>query len=299
MAYQTGTALSLNNLLDKLAQFAQPLGWQAAKPAENKLTLANTAGGWILELSAGLLYVRRSEYPTGNTATSELTGGNYISYDFFGTTDYLHVVVQYTTERFRHFGLGTLIKEGDYVGGQYCYGTYLNLRDAGYSGSGHVFGFSAGTEKYSAIVRADGLAGETISPCYFNIQYVSDFTGVRQSDRGKYLLGLGRAAMHENYATAHPDSLLVKHSQSTFGHTLIPCPHSLIAHCRDGVFRRLGIVPDRYECTMKGIHPRQQLDINGEKWMIIPSAQYDERVQRLIEGKENSGPQAVAYRIVE
>ena len=299
MAYQTGTAASLNELLGKLAQFATMLGWQATRPTENELSLTNASGGWSLALNSGLLYVRCHDNPTGNTATSELGGGNYVSYDFFGTADYLHVVVQYMTERFRHFGLGTLIKEGDYVGGQYCYGTYLYAKEASYSGSDHVFGFSPGTMKYSAVVRADGLAGETRSPCYFGFKIIKEFSLLSDDEKGKYLIGLGRAAMYEQYYVAHPDTLLVQYSQSTFGQTLIPCPHSLIAHCRDGVFRRLGIVPDRYECTMRGIHPRQQLEINGARWLIIPCAQYDVREQRFIEGKENSGIAAVAYRIVE
>ena len=299
MAYQTGSAISLHDLFGKLAQFATPLGWQAAQPAENKLSLTNASGSWLLELSGELLYVRCRDNPTGNTATSGLGVGNYVSYDFFGTADYLHVVVQYTTERFRHFGLGTLVKEGDYVGGQYCYGTFLRASEASYNNGNHIFGFSPGEERYSAVVRADRLGGDTRSPCYFVIKSINDLRALRDNERGKYLLGLGRAAMYELYHTAHPDTLLVQYSQSTFGQTIIPCPHSLIAHCRDGVFRRLGIVPDRYECTMRGIYPRQQLDINGTKWLIIPCAQYDERVQRFIEGKENSGIAAVAYRIVE
>lgn len=51
---------------------------------------------------------------------------------------------------------------------------------------------------------------------------------------------------------------------------------------------------------MRGIQPRQILTITGERWMIIPSAQYDARnVAYIEEGKNNSGVQGVAYRIVE
>ncbi|VEG82927.1 Uncharacterised protein [[Haemophilus] ducreyi] len=48
------------------------------------------------------------------------------------------------------------------------------------------------------------------------------------------------------------------------------------------------------------LSPRQILTINSEKWMIIPSAQYDVRNESYIEkGKNNSGIQGVAYRMVE
>lgn len=219
---------------------------------------------------------------------------------FFCTAQYLHVVVQIEAERFRHFGIGTLDKEGDYVGGQYAYGTYITNNYAYYQNSDHAYGFSPGANGNQAVVRADGIGGDTKSPWYFAPNAVNDYNDLNKRDYGKYILTLGRASMSTNVSTYHPDAILVNYSQSKFGQVLIPCPHSLIAHGIDGVFRRLGILPDRYECTMRGIQPRQILTITGERWMIIPSAQYDARnVAYIEEGKNSSGVQGVAYRIVE
>lgn len=318
MAYQTGTASDIGHLLEKLADFARPLGWTINKLTPTALYLNNTAGFWAIEFKDRMLFVIPASgvdlsrdcfnqpqaacnhtYQTIKTMTSHLDKGNYAGYDFFGTADYLHVVVQYEGNKFRHFGLGTLVKEGDYVGGQYGYGTYIyhssyyRRRQNGY----HVLGFSGGTADYQALVRADGLAGESRSPWYLSALDKYNYAEISDSEKGRYLLTLGRSLFSADYCM-HPDSMLVKFSQSKFGQKLMPVPHCLIAHCKDGLFRRLGILPDRYECQMKGISPRQRFSLNGEKWMVIPAAQYQDN-EVAEEDQDNSGYQAVAYRIVE
>ncbi|MCQ9629235.1 hypothetical protein [Actinobacillus suis] len=321
MAYQTGNAKDVNELLKKLSEFAQTLKWTVDKLEDNLMCLHNGQGYWSLmfkpEVNQLFTYVntsfdtskkgneqpgssRKHAYREIDTATSQLEKGNYASYDFFGSEQYLHVVVQIEAEKFRHFGIGTLNKEGIYTGGQYTYGTYITKSYGHYQNNDHAYGFSNGARGNQAVVRADGISGDKRTPWYFAPANVSDYKDLSNADKGKYLLTLGRAAMTTDENTYHPDALLVYYSQSKFGQSLIPCPHSLIAHGIDGIFRRIGILPDRYECTMVGLSPRQILTINGEKWMIIPSAQYDVRNQSSIEeGKNNSGTQAVAYRMVE
>lgn len=323
MAYQAGNAKDVKELLKKLSEFAQGLKWTVDKLEGNLLCLHNAQGYWSLmfkpEVNQLFTYVntgfdtskKGNEQPGSsassqhayreiNTATSQLEKGNYASYDFFGTDQYLHVVVQIEAEKFRHFGIGTLNKEGIYTGGQYTYGTYITKNYANHQNSDHAYGFSNGAAGNQAVIRADGISGDKRSPWYFAPYSVNDFKDLSDEDKGKYLLSLGRASMFTDVNTYHPDTLLVSYSQSKFGQSLIPCPHSLIAHGIDGVFRRLGILADRYECTMVGISPRQILTINNEKWMIIPSAQYDVRNDSSVEeGKNNSGIQGVAYRMIE
>ncbi|HDR0690401.1 TPA: hypothetical protein QBZ75_000886 [Pasteurella multocida] len=320
MAYQTGSVASVEILLEKLKEFAQAQNWQINKNNATQLYLSNKDGYWAFEFKNSFLFTiactgfdgnrdafnqpgssvdERPDYSQIKTTTTHLENGKFVSYDFFGTSQYLHIVVQIEAQRFRHFGIGTLIKEGDYTGGQYAFGTYLSKGDENYNSGYHNFGFSSGYNNFGAVVRADGLAGETKSPWYFS-PYRGWISDLNENGFGKYLITLGRAAMYDTAYTIHPEQRLVIHSQSKFGQLLIPCPHSLIAHCRDGVFRRLGILPDRYECTMNGIPPRQILTISGERWMIIPAAHFDARNIREIEkGSDNSGIQGVAYRIVE
>ncbi|MCL7790301.1 hypothetical protein, partial [Pasteurella multocida] len=260
MAYQTGTATSVVILLEKLKDFAQSQNWTIHKHTATQLFLKNNEGYWALEFKDKLLFTiactgfddsrdvfnqpgssanPQSAFQQVKTATSHLENGNFVTYDFFGTSQYLHVVVQIGAERFRHFGIGTLDKEGVYTGGQYAFGTYMQKGYERYNSYDHNFGFSAGAKSFLPVLRADGLAGETKSPWYF-CPFDAWVKDIAEKDFGKALLTLGRAAMYTTDRTSHPDLKLVDWSQSKFGQMLIPCPHSLIAHCKDGVLRRLG-----------------------------------------------------------
>ena len=174
-------------------------------------------------------------------------------------------------ERFRHFGFGTLNKEGQYTGGQYVFGTTVNnstynrprLNDY------HTFGMSSGDNSYGPAVRADKIGGDTRAPWYFCADSRYEYA-LPSSETGCYMLTNGRADDREH----NPDRMLLTHSQSKFGQLAMPVPNAVIAQCKDNLFRRLGTVPDRYECKIVGIVPRQKLQINGETWMFVPSAQY-------------------------
>ena len=315
MAYQTGTATDINDLFNKLADFAIALNWRINKHSTNSLYLNNKDGYWALEFKDKMLFTlvctgydkdRDAFNQPGascnhnlkncKTQTTHLDEGNYVGYDFFGTAQYLHVVVQYQAERFRHFGIGTLNKEGEYTGGQYAFGTYVYYSDyerprlSNY----HTYGFSAGYDDRGPVLRADNIAGDTRSPWYFTPHSQYDWDNIRKNEYGNYLLTLGRIDSYQH----HPDAFLLSVSQSQFGQALIPCPHSLIGQCKDGLFRRFGVIADRYECKMVGVLPRQKLQINGESWMIIPSAQYQTESPAPA-GNDNSGQFGVAYRIVE
>ncbi|HED4416091.1 TPA: hypothetical protein R4327_000587 [Pasteurella multocida] len=319
MAYQTGTASSVAILLEKLKEFAETQNWTINKHNSTQLFLSNSEGYWALEFKENLLFTlvctgfdgsrdafnqpgssanSQFAYRRVRTATSHLENGNFVTYDFFGTSQYLHVVVQIEAERFRHFGIGTLHKEGEYTGGQYAFGTYIEQSSRYLSRGNHNFGFSGGSEAFAPVLRVN-LEGDTATPWYF-CPVNTHVNNVRERDYGKFLLTLGRAAMYNSNYGAHLEKDLVFYSQSKFGQMLMPCPHSLIIHGKDGVFRRVGILPERYECTMVGISPRQIITISGEQWMIIPSAQFDaSNVDEVARNRDNSGIQGVAYRIVE
>ncbi|QOF67341.1 hypothetical protein IFE17_09370 [Actinobacillus sp. GY-402] len=317
MAYQTGTAKNVADLLTKLSDFANSLGWSTNKLTSTALFINNADGYWAMEFKDGLLFTIAAtgydgtrdcfnqpgsssvnSYANVKTCTSQLGTGDYVSYDFFGTSQYLHICVQIKNEVFRHFGMGTLNKEGEYTGGQYAFGTYLNYGSyyIGELSSYHVFGFSHGAQSYGPVLRADRIAGGHASPWYFINDYREDYAKLDKSAYGAYMLTNGRADGYWN----HPDVWLLISSQSNFGQAVIPVPNAPIALCKDGLFRRLGVLPDRYQCRLNNIYPRQRLQINGESWMFIPSAKYQKGNPSVSADKsDNSGEYGVAYRIVE
>lgn len=322
MAYQTGTANNLSDLLSKLATFAQTLGWVVDKlitGTQPGLFVHNAHGYWSTGVGTSLY---DTLYISGNTGfdtsvawnaqpgtsmtyhgpwgtyygvgTTNLTGP-FTSYDFFGTPDYLHVVVQISPGRFRHFGIGILDKEGDYTGGHYAYGTrvntggsYIGRPDIAY----HTYPLSDtvsatyNSSYYTSIVRADGLG--TTLPHWF--LFGSPTAGVGAMGSGCSVTGLAERP--------HPDTLAVVTSQSQLGAAVAPVPNAILGRSADGLWRRLGVVPDYGVCRMSGIAPRSRFSVNGDDWMIVPAMQLRDTTNAYGDGGDNSHLLGYAYRIV-
>lgn len=323
MAYQTGTVDSAQALLDELGIFAQKNGWKVERFVQAlHLTHQNGKDKWVIEYTGGIIYtVPCTEFQVGESAlsqlgtpaiagnaveaihtrTTELGKGNFVSYDFFVTSEYIHVVVEIEADRFRHFGVGLLQKEVEFVGGQYAYGTSMYSQyESSVNSNYNAYGVGSGYRKHSAVLRADGLGGDAHSPRYFVSVDQYDSSYKKAEKLGFAMYALGRAGMPNDNYTSHPGKYLVKYSQSKFGQTLIPAPNAILAHLLDNTVVRLGIIPDRYECTMQGIPPKTIMEIAGERWKIIPAAQYNPLGTYDSTGdRDNTGFHGVAYRIIE
>lgn len=160
MAFQTGTATDIKDLLNDLDVFLTANGWTN--------DFDNTAGtlGWYawsknnVYVVAGFDTVGGADGPqmvlwqntsnddstdpynsTGDSGQgpSNILGGNFwtngrgvygltgpfVAYWFFeqdSNPAYIHVVIEVNTGYFKHFGFGELEKIGDWSGGEYCYG---------------------------------------------------------------------------------------------------------------------------------------------------------------------------------
>lgn len=160
MAYETGTATSMSDLLTKINTFAVANGWTsdqlntgAGQVAIHKSNIYvsfrwNTTTPNTLGIYQALGYTggnQPGQHPndSGNGAVSTtdatlagersvvLGNGAFPSYFIFADTNYLHIVVETTTDIYRHFGFGLLEKIGDWTGGEYCYGqTHLSSGNA-------------------------------------------------------------------------------------------------------------------------------------------------------------------------
>ncbi|RLM23668.1 hypothetical protein BIY29_10225 [Brenneria alni] len=330
MGYQTGTANDVSDLLEKLSIFASTLGWTVDKFVSGtspELYLHNADGYWSFGVTRPSSSYKYALFILGNTGfdnalawtaqpgssytnhgstsswfanyrgagTTELVrgAGPFISYDFFGTAQYLHVIVQITAASFRHFGIGTLNREGNYTGGQYTYGTAYNpFGNSGVDSNPdyNTYPFCDRTvygDNFSSAVRADALGDSGSSPYWF--LFGATLAGIGA-------IGLGGSVLYNSgtYSRRHPDTMAVATSQSQLGAVIAPVPNAIMVIGADGLWRRLGIVPDIAVCRMMGITSRGQLELNGETWMIVPPIKY------MADGRivgENSHVLGYAYRI--
>lgn len=155
MAYLQTTATSVSDILNTIATFATGLGWTVERN-DTFTSGANTRR--ILSISRGSadyahffsqlnnttktdLHTMRSiglsttgDYTTNTqrstiSTTNMLSGGPYVNFWLFGesgSNPYIHCVIEHAAGRYRHFGVGELIKKGTWTGGSYCYGHNWN-----------------------------------------------------------------------------------------------------------------------------------------------------------------------------
>lgn len=297
MAYRTGNYNTFNDLLNIIVNLAQAHGWVVDAQKNNELYLHNATANvyWSVYNTGSELHSYlntgydasrayhaqpgSSKSISGNCLTPLATTVQVMSYDLFVTADYIHVVVQLPGQLFYHFGCGTLVKAFEFDGGGYCYNTYSS--GTGKNANWNSYGMGASTGGDCAVVDAVGVSGQKLRSSGNN------------SNQSGVFYALGRVNMSESAWSYHPEQYLVRYSQSKYGNILIPAANAIYALDRVGFLRRLGIVPDRYECSMVGIYPRQILEIAGDKWMIIPSCYYSQDLDF------GSGTHGVAYRIID
>lgn len=160
MAFETGSAIDMDDLIAKISTFATANGWTEDRRdnvngifglSKNSMFISfrwDDTDPDVLSIHQATAVLPASGTEPGdvtgdsgngyNTSTShtnanlrdersvEIGGGPYPSYHIFEQDSgpaYLHIVVESTTDVFHHFGVGELNKVGDgWTGGEYVYG---------------------------------------------------------------------------------------------------------------------------------------------------------------------------------
>ena len=152
MAYETGAASSVTDLLDKLRVFATANGW-----TQNFFGARTSGSGQALQLTKGTQYVTfiadtgagspttdpgpffgcysHDVYSAGNGTENQAGGsgkafanamsGPFVAYHFISGAergcDYLYVVVEVSSGVFKHAGVGKLVSLGAMTTGMFCH----------------------------------------------------------------------------------------------------------------------------------------------------------------------------------
>lgn len=154
MAYETGTASSVSDLLTKLVTFATANGWTNNSPSTGVVLSKGTvvcglfANSPNLDTRGAITVANGSAWnaQTGNSSTThqmDIGAGPYTAYHFYalteGSKDLLAVCVEISAGVFRHWILCDLIKVGSFTGGTYTDSVnwndgaiYINVPDSSY-----------------------------------------------------------------------------------------------------------------------------------------------------------------------
>jgi hypothetical protein len=329
MAFQTGTSTSIENLLQQLSTFLQANGWtedfaNTGDPgtigfSKNSIFVSfqyteATDNGAMAIYQATAADQSPTTDPwtasndSGNGVNSNTTSsfdterccnqfaGPHTAYYFFendSSPAYCHVVVEVDAGRYRHFGFGEIEKIGDWTGGEYCYGTFVDQGasriDAPRSAF-HNYGLDAQgfNQRFGGTMRIDGYPGEP-DPATIWANCMGDTAAGNDTAGNARWKAFGGWRGSREFSAWHGHRI----SLASAYKPLVPCPIELIDETPSpDLIRRVGFQADVRMCNIGNLDPGQIISISGDDWYFFPWV----RKQFLQNDTEETWNAGVAYR---
>lgn len=289
MAYQTGTSTGMQDILDKLRIFASANGWtvdifDTTTSNSRWLHLTRTAGGCSLgmqftyppALSGGLQPVLRLIGDEGYSAVAwnaqaNASGivntnfplGAFSNYWFFGTVDYMHVVVSPSAGIYMHFSFGVLNKAGAYNGGSYVTGGFWD--PAGNFPYVSEYQYNRGAFDCHSYTTGMEINFKDQGTHWYTAQDYSGAGAPQTGPNGEQICfgGCRYGAYHEHF--------LDNPNTSTGLAILLPMP--FYAKVAAGRYLPLGNPKDVRGINMVNYSPQDEIVIGSDTWKVFPLAQ--------------------------
>ncbi len=323
MAYETGVATGVVDLLAKIRGLADDIGWTIDRDDPEELALHHADAGYFTLLATPEEDDIQTNYDPGpyisiwgqtgfdagaaHNAQPGSSGsmygrtnalrGPFAAYHLFGTTQYIHCVVEIVPGEFAHFHFGLLDRSGDYVGGEYVTGTswayyltssnyhydaWANRHTVPFDGMGY---YSAGNFNGQGAVRldADGYTAEWGRFSYDNGAAQSTAWGPARlgnnQDRSPYTF----------YWLSTPNTV----------NALSPLAPLLVAFLLRNTKTFLAGAPaDLRIVNMRNLTPGETITIGADQWLCFPIKKRG--LERMgPEHEVNSGVFGFAYRKVQ
>ena len=324
MAYETGTATGIEDLVDKLHTFAT--GLSTTPWTEDEL---NTSAKYST-LHRGNCYVSfrwdntnktdlaifqslgfdgpdvTPENHTDDSGAGDITlpinadrrvnfvsAGPFTKYFFFageGSTPYIHVVVEVDSGRYRHFGFGNLKKFGTWTGGEYAYGHVWNQGDPdNVLLTTHAIMMDGLTFTFTdgATVHMEGIADQTVDEKWGMCSRRNP-CGTDRGGENRFGLRAGIRAGFWGWAMSW-----IPYSTPNAYKPFIPIPlvYYDVGEAPD-TWEWLGEWPDMAIVNMTGFTPGQEITVGTDTWTVFPWV----RKQYLQASTEESWNAGVAYK---
>jgi hypothetical protein len=251
-------------------------------------------------------------YDTTYSGTIHLVAMNlvtepYDNYWFFESDYYAHMVVEYSTGFYRHFGMGQLVRAGKYWGGEYYMGTYRQQSAthidsmASTQNNDPWDGRSFNTDG-GFVLRARNIDGSAIHPSLSQSPVTMWHANYYQevSTRGTDTDGVTRGALFLDGAHSGPRGPIAEMGLAAWsGHRPmwpINVFHQYAGDTPD-TWRLLGAVPDVRAITMQGdLQGGDEFTIGADTWVAFPTIRKRETL--VFDDTEQSGLLGVAYKKV-
>lgn len=292
MAFQTGTATNLDDLIDKLRLFLSAQGWTIDKwvaptggfdaelyvhkgnvyvsMSTNELTTTQTYHSVLQLIQRPYLYLylntgfnganlvyQQPGFNTGATsfpAYSNWLLGPMTAYYFFEDDTYCHIVVETIPGEYVHFGFGEVEKLGTYNWGTYVYGTDWQ------QGSSTI---DSPISSQHVTPFAGGL-GESTTLCS---KIMHDIEGANVLYRFSSSAGTLRAIGPGRFGQAEDVTQIGPNDFNGLTALGMPWVHTIAA---SSLFRPVGQLKDMRPINVQAFTPGQTISIGGDTWYIFP-----------------------------
>ncbi len=312
MAFQTGSASSFADLISQLSTFLTANTWIEDERDNGNGDFAFSKGGIFVSgrwdtSSVGTFSLHQATAFDGaatlpgdhtgdsgngfNTSSSHLeanldnerhvdleSDGPYPNYWFFennASPAYVHVVVEFVTDKYAHFGFGELSKIGDWTGGEYCYGNkHTSTNELSTSSTWLLDGFfqdsSGDAERMAATMRMTGVAGQPGGSVWLQIwgrdnsipadsaanAKAFGFGGFRSGPYATHL-GMFVGSLTTGFVPGYPIALW-------FADGVISTPSGTDV-------KHLGYMLDVRGVNMRNFAPAERVGVGGETWYLFPA----------------------------
>jgi hypothetical protein len=304
MAYQTGTATDIGDLVSKLFTFATGLTttpWTSDEldivtklqgtmhrgncyvsfrwdsTVETDLGLYQSLG-WVTSKQA---HEMTDDSGNGDTSVPINTGrrvnfgstGPFTAYHFFaseGSQPCIYVVVEVSSGVFRHFGFGNIKKFGTWTGGEFVYGhTWdqgVSADNPGYSIHSFLLdGIYSGTSD-GATIHAEGLDSQGASEKWAQLGSRAAPAGTDTAGEDRQVFGGGsRCGFWGNYLAT------IRYSSPQAFKPLITIPVIEFKQAdTPDTWIWMGEMVDICICNMHAFTPGQSVTVGTDTWMVFP-----------------------------
>lgn len=322
MAYQTGTASSQEDLMDKLQTFAAANGWTVDNfdTSNDKLSLHKGSiyvhfhwdnASWIgIFQSLGFIStgtgVGSHTDDSGNLcaetgAISSSVGHkvwlleqSYTAYHFFengaGAEDYIHIVVEQDAGVFRHFSFGEITKFNDFTGGEYAVGHYpyatISQQTAYSNNRMCLWDAHCSTSTIMGYVHLESMPNQASGGKW---GCIGDPTAARGNDGNSIaraiVLGGVRGGPYSQYSHRQ-----ISGAQAFIPFAPIPLWYIDTSTTPDHAYL-LGYVPNVRICNITNLVEGVEITYGGDTWIPFPM------IRKLIPYDNTAGYQSGSYGI--
>ena len=319
MAYSTGGATSHDNFFTSLDSFLTTNGW-----TQDIFNTTTNEGAW----HKGTVYAQirwdgtdnftlfhslgisgsipgTNDSGNGDTGSAPHTAErrcnvvgtlSAATYYFFADGDYFHCALEVATGRFRHFGWGILDKEGDWTGGEYCYGHIWD------QSAGNIDAPAASVHTVGLDSRNDGLTNQDCATVHiegFPSQGGTSKWGVVTSltAAGNDTAGVARVLL-DGFMRDGPWPNAVLFIPANVNDGFVPMCFIEVYYRLESPspdrYYLLGVQPDVMLINMKNINPGDEFSVGADTWKVFPTV----RKQTLENNTEESWNGGIAYKKV-